>query len=48
VIFIAAKMRVLPQYVDQWPQIVEEFTRSTRAEPGCPLVRMVPQPRRPE
>ena len=34
-IFIAAKMRVLPQYVDQWPQIVEEFTRSTRAEPGC-------------
>ncbi|HUZ37570.1 MAG TPA: putative quinol monooxygenase [Streptosporangiaceae bacterium] len=34
-IFITAKFRVLPEYADQWPQIAGEFTRATRAEPGC-------------
>jgi quinol monooxygenase YgiN len=34
-IFIAAKFRVLPERADQWPEIVDEFTRATRAEPGC-------------
>ncbi|MGC9665149.1 putative quinol monooxygenase [Planosporangium sp. 12N6] len=34
-IFITAKFRVLPEYADQWPQIADEFTRATRAEPGC-------------
>jgi quinol monooxygenase YgiN len=34
-IFITAKFRVLPEDADQWPQIAGEFTRATRAEPGC-------------
>jgi quinol monooxygenase YgiN len=34
-IFIAAKFRVLPEHADQWPEIVSEFTRTTRAESGC-------------
>jgi quinol monooxygenase YgiN len=34
-IFIAAKFRVLPEHADNWPQISDEFTRSTRSEPGC-------------
>lgn len=34
-IFIAAKFRIRPEYADQWPEITAEFTRATRAEPGC-------------
>lgn len=34
-IFITAKFRVRPESADRWPAIVEEFTRATRAEPGC-------------
>ncbi|GAA3163901.1 MULTISPECIES: putative quinol monooxygenase [Streptomyces] len=34
-IFITVKFRVRPEYADQWPEVVEEFTRATRAEPGC-------------
>jgi quinol monooxygenase YgiN len=34
-IFITARFRVLPQYADRWPEISGEFTRATRAEPGC-------------
>jgi quinol monooxygenase YgiN len=34
-IVITAKFRVLPEYADQWPQISLDFTRATRAEPGC-------------
>ncbi|WP_317441030.1 putative quinol monooxygenase [Streptomyces collinus] len=34
-IFITAKFRVLPEYADAWPEISGEFTRETRAEPGC-------------
>ncbi|MGI5213598.1 putative quinol monooxygenase [Plantactinospora sp. CA-290183] len=34
-IFIAAKFRILPEYADRWPDIAGEFTRATRAEPGC-------------
>ncbi|ROT32471.1 putative quinol monooxygenase [Micromonospora sp. HM5-17] len=34
-IFITAKFKVLPEYADQWPEIVREFTEATRAEPGC-------------
>ena len=34
-IFIAAKFRVRPEHADRWPEIVDEFTRATRAEPGC-------------
>lgn len=34
-IFITAKFRVLPEHADRWPQISEEFTTATRAEPGC-------------
>jgi quinol monooxygenase YgiN len=35
VIFITAKFRVKPGYADRWPQIIEDFTRATRSEPGC-------------
>ncbi|GAA2487627.1 putative quinol monooxygenase [Streptomyces longisporus] len=34
-IFITAKFRVLPEHADDWPEIAAEFTRATRAEPGC-------------
>ena len=34
-IFIAAKFRILPQSAEQWPEISADFTRATRAEPGC-------------
>jgi len=34
-IFITVKFRVLPEHADRWPEVVEEFTRATRAEPGC-------------
>ncbi|WP_445280268.1 putative quinol monooxygenase [Streptomyces sp. DSM 118148] len=34
-IFITAKFRVLPEHADAWPEITAEFTRATRAEPGC-------------
>ncbi|MFG3205193.1 putative quinol monooxygenase [Streptomyces sp. NPDC048192] len=34
-IFITAKFRVLPEHADHWPQITADFTRATRAEPGC-------------
>ena len=34
-IFIVAKFQVLAQDADRWPQIAADFTRATRAEPGC-------------
>ncbi len=34
-IFITAKFRVLPEHADDWPRITADFTRATRAEPGC-------------
>ncbi|MEU7001271.1 putative quinol monooxygenase [Nonomuraea sp. NPDC046570] len=34
-IFITARFRVRPEHADQWPEITAEFTRATRAEPGC-------------
>ena len=34
-IFIAVKMRVLPEYADNWPELVGDYTRATRAETGC-------------
>ena len=34
-IFITARFRILPQFADQWPDIVADFTASTRAEEGC-------------
>ncbi len=34
-IFIAVKFRVLPDDADGFPEIVADFTRATRAEPGC-------------
>ena len=34
-IFITAKFRVRPADADRWPDIVDEFTRAVRAEPGC-------------
>jgi quinol monooxygenase YgiN len=35
VIFIAAKFRVRPEHAHRWPEITADFTRATRAEPGC-------------
>jgi quinol monooxygenase YgiN len=34
-IFITAKFRVRPEDADRWMDVVGDFTRSTRAEPGC-------------
>ena len=34
-IFITAKFRVKPADAERWPEIAAEFTRATRAEPGC-------------
>ncbi|MCT9142918.1 putative quinol monooxygenase [Streptomyces violarus] len=34
-IFITAKFRVRPEHADRWPEITADFTRATRAEPGC-------------
>ena len=34
-IFITAKFQTLPEHADHWPQIADEFTEATRAEPGC-------------
>jgi quinol monooxygenase YgiN len=34
-IFIAAKWRIRPESVEQWPSISEDFTKATRAEDGC-------------
>jgi quinol monooxygenase YgiN len=34
-IFITAKFRVLPEYVERWPEISGAFTQATRSEPGC-------------
>lgn len=33
-IFIAVKFKVKPEYADQWMEVVHDFTRATRAEPG--------------
>ncbi|MDO5368672.1 putative quinol monooxygenase, partial [Kocuria sp.] len=33
-IFIVVKFDVKPEHADNWPQLVEEFTRATRAETG--------------
>ncbi|MFJ1973931.1 putative quinol monooxygenase [Streptomyces sp. NPDC087903] len=34
-IFITARFRVRPEHADRWPEITADFTRATRAEPGC-------------
>lgn len=34
-IFITAKFKVKPEFSADWPDISGEFTRATRAEPGC-------------
>lgn len=33
-ILINVKFDVLPQYAENWPSIVHDFTTATRAEPG--------------
>jgi len=34
-IFITAKFAVRPEHADRWPEIASDFTKATRAEPGC-------------
>ena len=34
-IFITARFRVQPEHADDWPTISQDFTKATRAEPGC-------------
>jgi quinol monooxygenase YgiN len=34
VILIVVKMPVKPEYAEQWPSLVQEFTDAARAEPG--------------
>ncbi|MFI8520715.1 putative quinol monooxygenase [Streptomyces sp. NPDC085481] len=33
-IFIAVRFTVRPEYADSWPELVADFTRATREEPG--------------
>ncbi|MCG2623340.1 antibiotic biosynthesis monooxygenase [Arthrobacter sp. I2-34] len=33
-IFIVVKFKVQPEYADNFPELVREFTEATRAEPG--------------
>ena len=33
-IFIVVKFKVKPEWSDRWPELVADFTRSTRQEPG--------------
>ena len=33
-IHIVAKWQIKPEYADQWPELVAEFTEATRSEPG--------------
>lgn len=33
-IFIAVKFETKPEFAEQWPELVREFTEATRAEPG--------------
>jgi quinol monooxygenase YgiN len=34
-IFITVKFPVKPEHAERWTEIVDEFTRATRDEPGC-------------
>ena len=34
-IFITAKFAVRPESAERWLEVVGDFTRATRAEPGC-------------
>jgi quinol monooxygenase YgiN len=34
-IFITAKFRIKPEFADRWADLAADFTRATRAEPGC-------------
>jgi len=34
-IFIVVKQPVRPKFADEFPSLVAEFTKATRAEPGC-------------
>lgn len=34
-IFITVKFPVKPEHADDWPRLAADFTRATRAEPGC-------------
>jgi quinol monooxygenase YgiN len=34
-IFIVVKFPIRPEHADEWPTIVDDFTRATRSEPGC-------------
>ncbi|MEU8380430.1 putative quinol monooxygenase [Streptosporangium sp. NPDC048865] len=34
-IFVTAKFLVRPEHAARWPEIAGDFTRATRAEPGC-------------
>lgn len=33
-ILIVVKFRTKPEYTEQWPELVDEFTQATLAEPG--------------
>ena len=33
-ILIVVKMPIRPEYADEWPSLMAEFTAATRAEPG--------------
>lgn len=33
-ILICVKWKIKPEYADEWPTLAQDFTESTRAEPG--------------
>ena len=33
-IFICVKWKVKPEFADRWPELAQDFTTATRAEPG--------------
>jgi len=35
VIFNVVKQPVRPEYADDWPNLVHDYTTASRAEPGC-------------
>ena len=34
-IVIVVKQMVRPEYADEWPTVVKDFTEAARSEPGC-------------
>ena len=47
-IFITAKFRLLPEHADNWPEICRGVYQGDSQRARLQVVRLVPQPGRPE